>query len=199
MKFLKNQNKSWANIEVLEKESGTYGVLSFNNSMINFVSDRFLDIELMTDQETGLKIPQSSIIEKEFYLVPVEYIMQSGKKDTYGVLVESYDDDGKLTSKYKEISIYNMENNEYYVDEAALSIGDRLLKEGSTEAYTVSKRGTLIGVYNINKGYADFRQINILYENEDYAIVKPNTTYGLSVYDYIVLDATTVNEDDFIY
>lgn len=51
----------------------------------------------------------------------------------------------------------------------------------------------------MNKGYADFKQINILYQNEEYSIVKSNTQYGLSVYDYIVLDATTVNEDELIY
>ena len=64
--------------------------------------------------------------------------------------------------------------------------------------YTVGKRATLIGVYNMNKGYADFKQINILYQNDEYAIVNSNTRYGLSVYDYIVLDASSVSDDQFI-
>lgn len=51
----------------------------------------------------------------------------------------------------------------------------------------------------MNKGYADFRQINILYKNEEYAIVKSNTRYGLNVYDYIVLEAAAVNDAQFIY
>ena len=62
----------------------------------------------------------------------------------------------------------------------------------------ISKSGTLIGVYNMNKGYADFKQINVLYQNEEYAIVKSNTKYGLNVYDYIVLNADTVKDDQFI-
>ena len=53
--------------------------------------------------------------------------------------------------------------------------------------------------YNINKGYADFKQINILYNNDEYSIVESNTAYGLNVYDYIVLDATTVSEDELIH
>ena len=64
---------------------------------------------------------------------------------------------------------------------------------------TISKTGTLVGVYNINKGYAEFREVNILYQNDKYSIVKPNTTYGLSTYDYIVLDAAAVNENDLVY
>lgn len=50
----------------------------------------------------------------------------------------------------------------------------------------------------MNKGYADFKQINILYQNDEYAIVNSNTRYGLSVYDYIVLDASSVSDDQFI-
>ena len=52
--------------------------------------------------------------------------------------------------------------------------------------------------YNINKGYADFKEITILSQNDEYAIVKPNSTYGLRVYDYIALKADTVSDDQFI-
>ena len=69
----------------------------------------------------------------------------------------------------------------------------------TSEKYALSKRGSLIGVYNINKGYADFKQIDILYNNDEYSIVQSNTVYGLNVYDYIVLDATTVSEDELIH
>ena len=69
----------------------------------------------------------------------------------------------------------------------------------SGEKYAVSKKATLIGVYNMNKGYADFRQIIILYQNEEYAIVKSNTEYGLNAYDYIVLEANSVTDDALLY
>ena len=79
-----------------------------------------------------------------------------------------------------------------------LNAGDNLYLQEGEEVYTVSRRATLIGVYNMNKGYADFKQISILYQNDEYAIVKPNTKYGLSVYDYIVLNADSVRDDQFI-
>ena len=84
------------------------------------------------------------------------------------------------------------------MDTSVLKTGDILYKTDSQETYTVSKRATLIGVYNVNKGYADFKQINILYQNDEYAIVKANTTYGLNVYDYIVLDGAAVSDDQII-
>ena len=55
---------------------------------------------------------------------------------------------------------------------------------------------SLIGVYNINKGYAVFKQINIIYENEEYAIIETKTSYGISLYDHIALDASKIKENE---
>jgi len=113
---------------------------------------------------------------------------------------QCYLEDGTISSEIMEIDVYNFdsESKEYYVDSSILDVGDTLYKLDGQETYTVSKRATLIGVYNMNKGYADFKQISILYRNDEYAIVRPNTKYGLSVYDYIVLNADSVSDDQFI-
>ena len=78
-------------------------------------------------------------------------------------------------------------------------IGDYIIKPETGDKYPISKQGMLTGVYNINKGYADFKQITVLYQNEEYSIVKSNTQYGLNVYDHIVLKGDSVNANDFIY
>ena len=70
-----------------------------------------------------------------------------------------------------------------------------LIKPDSTATFTVGKTGTLKGVYNYNKGYADFKQIEVLYDNEEYSIVKSKTRYGLRVYDYIILDAESYDKN----
>ena len=199
VKFLKNQYTSWGQVSSYTNPEGeTFVELSFTNSMITFCTDRFLDIELITEDETGLKIPNSSIVEKEFFIVKKEFVTQGGKSGNYGVLRETYDEEGKATTEFIETTIYNETETEYYLDDSQLRIGDYIIKPESTEKEAISKRGSLVGVYNINKVYADFKQINILYQNEEYAIVKSNTQYGLSVYDYIVLDSSTVEEDEII-
>lgn len=124
---------------------------------------------------------------------------RGGNNDSYGVMKESFLEDGTQTTEFVETNVYNVKDGEYYLDDSVLRIGDRLIKPDSTETCVISKQGSLIGVYNINKGYADFKQIVILDQNEEYAVVQSNTNYGLNVYDHIVLDAATVNEDDFIY
>ena len=200
VRFLKNQYESWAEINMVSNVEGeSFLQMNFNNSMVTFVNERFLDVELLLHDETGLKIPNSSIVEKEFFLVPRAYVTQGGKNGKDGVLRQSYLEDGTSTSEFIETSIYNETEEEYYLDTSELRIGDILLMPDSAETYVVSKRATLIGVYNINKGYADFRRIDILNQNDEYAIVKSNSQYGLNVYDYIVLDSQTVDENEFLY
>ena len=181
-------------------ESGdTFVSLTFTNSMITFCTDRFIDIELLLEDEKGLKIPNSAIVEKEFYIVPKEYVTKGGNSGKDGVLLERYDENGNATTEFVETTIYDATDTEYYLDDTVLRANNYIVKPESTQKYAISKTGSLIGVYNINKGYADFKQVSILYQNDEYAIVKSNTVYGLNVYDYIVLDASTVNDNEFIY
>ncbi len=199
VKFIKTQESSWAEVVIHHLADGDYAQLIFNNSCVTFCTDRFVDIELAIDNQQGLKVPNSAIIEKEFFVIPADYISKGGSIGTYGVLKEFYDENGNAIYKFVETTIYSSDENEFYVDNTNLSVGDYIQKNDSSEKMAVSKSGTLIGVYNMNKGYADFKQITILAQNEEYAIVNSNTNYGLTVYDRIVLDAASVDNDEFIY
>lgn len=203
VRFLKNQYESWGKVAiVVGADANTYMELTFNNSMITFAKDRFVDIELLLHDETGLKIPNTSIANRDFYLIPEEYItIMSENSEKGSILLETYKEDGSITTSYREIDIYShdKDNRLYYIDSSILQSGTNLLKPDSQEKYTVSRKGSLIGVYYMNKGYADFRQIQVLYQNDEYSIVKSNTQYGLNVYDYVVLNAESVNDEQFIY
>lgn len=195
VRFIKNQDESWGKVTTYTNVDGqSFVQLTFTNSMITFCRDRFLNVELITEDETGLKIPNSSIVNKSFFLIPKAYLI-SNNDNTSGVLREKYDEQGNATTEFVSLNVYNETDTEYYIDTDTLRAGDTLIKPDSNERYTVSKTDTLIGVYNINKGYADFRQVKILYQNDEYAIVRSNTMYGLNVYDYIVLDSSTVDEN----
>lgn len=201
VKFLKNQYESWASVSMIQgSDKEYYLILSFTNSMSTFAFDRFIDVELILHDDVGLKIPNSSITEKEFFLIPEEFTVEESG-DNRGIMVERYSEEGQIYTEYVICSVYHYdsENKEYYMDSSMFSLGTNLIKPDGQERYTISRRGTLTGVYNMNKGYAEFRKINILYQNEEYSIVKPNVQYGLNVYDYIVLNAEMVEEDQLIY
>ncbi len=199
VKFLKTGDECWGKVSIQHNPDGTYLQLSFTNSMINYASDRYLDVELETDVEKGLKIPNSSIVEKEFFLIPTAYITKGGDSDKEGFMRQTYLEDGSISTEFVPTDIYYASGTDYYVDTSVFQIGDYIIMPQSDEKYPVSKKGTLTGVYNMNKGYADFTQIKILYQNKEYSIVKSNTEYGLSVYDHIVLDGKSVNDNDFIF
>ena len=58
---------------------------------------------------------------------------------------------------------------------------------------------TLRGVYNINKGYAEFRQVQILCESDEYYIVESGSDYSLSNYDHIALSGEGIHENDVVF
>ena len=86
----------------------------------------------------------------------------------------------------------------YYIAAEQLQSGDILLKPDSKETYKLQKQDSLQGVYNINRGYAVFRKVEILFQNEEYSIVNKGTSYGISLYDHIALDASTIQENEII-
>ena len=196
VRFIKNQLESWGKVSTFTNEAGdTFVQLSFTNSMITFCRDRFLSVEIITDDKPGLKVPNSAIVEKTFFIVPKEYVTKDNENKFF-VLREKYDEQGTPTTEKVAVTIYNETEDEYYLDNDVLRAGDKLNKLDSEEVCVVSKMDTLTGVYNINKGYAEFRQITVKEKNADYSKVQSNTMYGLNVYDYIVLDAAAVDNNN---
>lgn len=199
VKFIKTQQTSWGQVVIHHLTDGVYAELIFNNSCISFCTDRYVDIELVVNDQQGLKIPNSAIAEKEFFIIPADYMTKGGANGNYGVLKEKADENGNLVNVFVETNVYSSDEEEFYIDSSELKVGDYICKMDSTEKMAISRTGVLTGVYNMNKGYADFKQINVLAHNDEYSIVSSTTQYGLTVYDRIVLDATSVNNNDFIY
>lgn len=199
IRFLKDAKEMYANCSILNKGNQDYLVLSLKNSMVRYALDRYIEIELLYSEESGLKIPNSAITEKEFYTIPCEYFLKGGDSDKNGLLVSRIDENGKRITEFINPTIYFETETHCYIDSEDVSAGDILIKENSTSEYVVgTDTAPLKGVYNINKGYAVFKQIDILYQNEEYSIIKTGTTYGVSLYDHIALDSTKVNENELI-
>lgn len=178
-----------------------YGKLDFNQYMIQFVSDRFVSFEIETAKADGLKIPVSAVTTKNFYLIPVEYLTQGGDTSASGFMKETYSESG-TSAEFIPTTIYYSTDEYVYIDmgeNSPLQAGDYVIRPNSQDRYQIGNSSSLQGVYNINKGYAVFKQIEILNTNDEYYTIRKGTSYGLSVYDHIVLDASTVYEGELIY
>lgn len=200
--FTKDNQTMWADFQLKTVDGHHLAYLSFQNAMVRYATERYLDVELILEDETGLKIPKTAETEKKFYVVPLDYITQGGG-DSSGssVLIQTKDKDDNDIIRHMEVDIYyqNEEENIVYVDPNQFDDDVTLLKENSNDTYTLKEKRTLKGVYCINKGYAVFKQINILCESDTYYIVEEGSAYGLSNYDHIALDSANIKENDVVF
>lgn len=180
---------------IIKQDDKYYLNLSLIRGMVRYINDRFVDIEIIMSDDTGLKIPQSAITSKEFFTVPKKYFTVGGDSSNPGLLVKQTVD-GEESVKLLSPTLYYETEDFYYIDNELVSDGDVVLMSDSSSMYTIgTDKNSLVGVYNINKGYAVFKQINIIYENESYAIVETKTAYGISLYDHIALNASEIKEN----
>ena len=198
VKFLKDGATQNAAFSILTMSDGKYyGKLDFTNGLLRYIDSRFIDIELVTNNATGLKIPVTSVVNKEFYTIPDEYATKGGDSQNIGFLKLVTDSKGNESTKFTYTTLYEHKNNKYYIDSSDLTAGDIIVKDGtSSDRYIIKDTDTLEGVYSMNKGYALFRKISIIDKNEEYCIDEKGTSFGLSQFDYIVLNSSKVKESD---
>ena len=213
VKFVKDGESQNGSLSIVNIGSQKVAKIEQINGMTRYAGDRFLEVELVINTQSGLKIPVSSIVEKEFYTVPLDFLTQGDNGDTQGFLKQIGSGDSS-SSEFIDATIYRQvdaQGNEItentqdtsgglcYVDKDTLNEGDILIKPDSGETFTVGQVDNLQGAYNINQGYAVFRQIKILDQNEEYCIVEEGTSYGLRAFDYIARDGSTVSEEEILY
>lgn len=196
VRFAKDNQTETADFAIYNTESANLGFLTFDTGMVRYARDRYLDIELILEDESGLKIPRSSVVEKEFYTVPEDYLTQGGNSQGNGVLVQTKDN-----ARFQETEVFyrDTETGMIYLDPLDFPEDTVLIKPDSKETWPLNKTAKLKGVYNINKGYAVFKQIQILCESEEYYIVETGSDYGLSNYDHIALNGEDVKENDVVF
>lgn len=217
VKFLKDGETQTGQLSLMNVGNQKVAKITLKNGMVRYASDRFLKIELVINTQSGLKIPMRSIVTKEFYIIPSSFLTKGGNENSAGFLRETATKGGDKTTEFVSATIYKntAEENQdgevsevtentaaqdgyCYVDKQTFQDGDVLHKPETQETFVVGEIDYLEGVYSMNKGYAVFRQIDIIDQNEEYCIVKPNTSYGLEAFDRIVDDGESVKEEDIL-
>lgn len=193
--FLKDNQKAQGYFEIYEGKDGSYGIITLDSEIYRYITDRYLEIEIHLSKSSGLKIPNSSITSKEFYLVPKSYATRGGSSQRIGFLIKD--------SKTGEISfqnypIYYSTQEHYYLDALAIDSKTVFVKPDSTDEFRLERTSNLEGVYNINQGYAIFKHIHVIDQNEDYSIIEVGDMYGLVEFDLIALEGKKVKESQLV-
>lgn len=181
---------------------GYFARIDMQNYLIRYIKERFLELELVLDDEEGLKIPYSSLVEKEFYVIPSQYYYHYADEDLYGFTYMNYDQaTNTKTFQFKECNCYYEDTVEgvVYVDTADFAYGQYVYCMEDESLYQVSVIKKLEGVYNVNEGFAVFRRIEMLSQNDDYCIVRKGASKSLRQNDHIVLNADLIDENVQIY
>lgn len=197
VKFSKDNQTERADFAVYNTPDQNLGFLTFHSAMIRYIQERYLDIELILEDESGLKIPKSSAVNKKFYTIPEDYLTQGGNSNETGVLVQQKTGG----AEFKKVDVYfrDQETSSVYLNPLAFDDGTVLMKPESSETLPLKSTKNLKGVYNINKGYAVFKQIEILCESDEYYIVKAGNDYSLTNYDHIALDGEIITENAVVF
>ena len=194
IRFTEDNATTYTTCEVEAKEGRKYLILSLDDSMERYADSRFVGIDLLLEEESGLKVPNTSLSKRLYYQIPADYLA-SDEDEGDGFFVQT-EKDGE---KFLPVSIFQIEDDVVWVDGLYFK-GDEILnppEEGDTYAVSQST-ANLSGVYNVNKGYAQFKPVRLLYQNEQYSIVKSIKLGDVALYDHIVLQADLVDENDII-
>lgn len=171
----------------------SYGRITLNRYMVQFLKKRHVKIQIETEDVTGLKIPVTSVVYKSFYKVPRSYLTIDGE-----LLVEVYGEDGSVTVEKTTPVTYGSDPENCYLPGDEFRAGQFIVVEDSNERFQLAQTEQLPGVYNVNKGYTMFRKIKILEENAEYYIISTQES-NVQLYDHIILDTGLVTEGQIIY
>lgn len=198
IEFKKDNSTAWGSSRILNRNGASYLALTFQSAGLRFATERYLEIELLLTDTSGLKIPNTALTEKNFFLLPKDFLTKGGDDNSNGIMCRYEDKEGKFVTKFIAVAVGQEEGNTYYIAAEELSGGEIVIKPDSNETYTLNKQEPLQGVYNINRGYAVFRRVEVLFQNEEYSIVGTGTKYGVSLYDHIALEAARITENEII-
>ncbi len=136
-------------------------ILKSTKNVTDYINMRNVNIKLSNNGYEGLKIPQNAIADKTLIKIPVEYINED----------EGYSVIKKVSGVNQVISIIPQRLDEEFMyvfkDMFNLGLGDIIVKKDSNETYTISKVENIKGVFLVDNGYADFKQVFLNSEISD--------------------------------
>ena len=202
-----------ATIENISVEDGNKALVTFkiNEKVENLINCRKINIDIVWSTSKGLKIPLSSVVKQMIITTvikdknevkpikagedvllkitglgdkPVPATVYSNISDKNGQAIIKF----KLSKKIKTL----MKNTEISVDVEWLNHNDEKFPKA-----LLAKSEEINGVFVVDANYTKFQEIEIIDQNNEYAIVNEvslSSNKGLSLYDEIVVNGSNVEE-----
>ena len=188
-----------ASFECQKKVDSCYVMLKFDNYVQRYINQRYLSVRLQLSETSGLQIPASSLVQKDVYKIPAEYLTRgSNSSSDNQVNVLSNNKNGEEILTQVTVTKYRTEGENVLIASDKLKAGDRISNVEKAKTYTLKETSVLQGVYVVNRGYAEFKPVTILERTEDYCIISADDS-DVELYDRVILNSETIKENQVIY
>ena len=184
IEFTKDNVSTICKFETMTKAGNTYGILTLDKYSIRYLADRYISIRIKDNTESGLKVPKSSVVSRQCYIVPTSFMTLGGNTSSYGFMVE----DGSGNARFRQVEIIRSDNQNCYVSTSDFNQGEVLLNIDDNTTYTINEKQNYYGVYIVNNGTNSFRNVDIIGENNNYYIVSQSTVNGVRIYDQVIIN-----------
>ncbi|MCL2604884.1 MAG: hypothetical protein FWD90_10435 [Defluviitaleaceae bacterium] len=180
-------------MEMYTRESRV--ILRTSRYVMDFMHRRNVNIRMTQAVEEGLKIPNTAVATRDYFMVPINYI--------HGIIENSvlrYTGEGNISIPVT-VSEWAGAYAHIRSDTPGLFFGDVLL-DGQGGRYTIDSVHSVQGVYRANHGFADFRRIytdELIVDRGGSTLLCPVRNRGLREFDSIVVDALLVTDGQMIW
>ncbi len=185
---------------IINTADGKYINISLDKYLYNFISERFLTVEIIKQEDEGLKVPVSGLVNKNVYKIPISYLTAGGNQSNVNRLNIQYkDENGEITIKQIQPTIFKYDEEFIYVDPVSFADTDVLIdiNTNNTIAVSLLDINQVQGVYLANRGTAEFRIVTVIKTVGEFALIENGE--DIKIYDNIVLDSSKVTENQIIY
>lgn len=186
--------------EILYQNDGAYIKITLDKYLSNFVSERFVTVEILMQQDSGLKVPVSALVDKTVYKIPIGFFSAGGNQTVANkVNIQVKSDSGDITLKQITPTIYMTDEEYCYVDPNIFQASDVLLNITTNESLAISlvSSDVIKGVYSANRGTAEFKKVSVIKFVDEFALI--NADEEINAFDNIILDSSKVKENQIIY
>lgn len=171
-------------------------VFETDERLKDFLTLRKMNFKIGEKYE-GIKIPLQAIVERSLIKIPSDYLIR--QNENYGVMRKRND---KI--EWVKVSVqYEKDNDTYILQEIGnasnILLNDEIQHPESKAVIKLDSMETHKGVYVINGKVAEFKSIELIAQNEEYAIVEVGTKNSrLKQLDKIITNPKNVSEDDLL-
>lgn len=179
-----------------EEQNRVQLIFKTSNQIGDFLDSRAIKFSIGEKEASGLKIPNQAIVEQNLIKIPDAFCTEIEDK------LVVYRQKGEVTETIELNVQYTQDDMKYIrqdlTDINNIQVNDVLVNQADGTTYQITEVETKQGVYVINNKVAKFKEIEILVQSGEYAIVKYTGKSQLKEMDKIISNPKSIKIDQLL-